>query len=201
MSIGMIVFLAAWATGASAILLLILEGIGVWRFSRRAFELGPVILRESRFLASPAVDPAPAEVFETDSGSFAFASADTCMFLARARRDAFRLRTPFPTRGFVRWQDADEACEVELRIPLSMTLFAVAWITGWTAGSAMVWAAGGGITAIGAMLAGWVLVASVVYYSLRFEIRHSRSVINELEDALAGRDSDDAEIVAEAARG
>jgi hypothetical protein len=201
MSVGMFIFLAAWATAATSLLLLVIEWLGVWRFSERAFQLGPVILRESRALPEPQADPAFAEPFETANGSFRLVRPDAFMFRCRVKRDALRLRTPFPTRGYVRWQD--DACQVEVRIPLSTTLFFAAWITAWTAGVAMVAAAGGStVTTSLFMLLGWAAIGVVVWASLRFERGLARDVIGELEDLLTGELDEglEAEALAEAAQ-
>jgi len=199
MSIGMIVFLAAWATGLTSLLLLVVEALGVWRFSQRAFQLGLIVARQSQPLPRATGDRTLGEPFETDSGSFKLVGPDTCMFRSRTRRDRFRLRTPFPTRGYVRWQAG--ASEVEVRVPLSTSLFFAAWLTGWTMGCTLTWLAGGGLLTGLALLLGWTFALGVVWYSLGLELRHAQNVIDELAAELAGGAEIELEEIAEAAGG
>jgi hypothetical protein len=159
----------------------IAEWIGVLRFSRWAYRLGPVVLRGQRNLPVP-----PAEIghtFGTEKGQFQLVEPDVCLFHPRTRW--LSVLDSFAVPGELRWRDGG-GVEVTGRVSLSTLVFLGAWAVGWAAAGYYVGFTGANqLAAWGIALCSPVTVAGAWFLLVPIEAARSNRVLDELEAGLA----------------
>jgi hypothetical protein len=185
------VFLIAWVVGVASWFLGLAESLGMWRFKPLAFRLGLVGLREDRVLPNPYGRLPVGEPFETQNGKFILTPQDGCLFRSRFQRFGFRLHTPFPMKGSVRW--VGDHAHIECRIPMFPMVFMAAWIVGWTTGLIMLIVSEGEGAGAAIGLAFFAIgvgaVVAMTALSIRFERGRAVKLVAELEarlNSLAG---------------
>lgn len=172
---------ASFAIAMIAAVTGVAEWIGVLRFSRWAYRVGPVVLRAERRLPVP-----PAEIghiFGTEKGQFMLVEPDVCLFHPRTRW--LSVLDAFAVAGQLRW-GGSRGVEVEGRVPISTMVFLWAWAVGWAAAGLYVGVTGGHqLVAWGIALCSPVTVAGAWYLLVPIEAARSNRVLDELEAGLA----------------
>jgi hypothetical protein len=187
--IGLVVFVAACGIGVLSWFFAIFEFVAVSRFAHFPFRFGKLVYFESEAIPLPAESIDMQKVIKTENGKFKFVTQKECLFFQKLKLWGFRLYTPFPLKGKIRWRNG--SAEIEGRIPLGTSLFLGAWVIGWTAGAAMLLNSGSAaffISAPGVFIVGWVFAGGVYFLSIPYEIRRAKSMVTELKEYLTRGD-------------
>ncbi len=188
--IGLIVFCAAWGIGVLSWFFILFESIAVHRFAYLPFGFGKLVYLESEAIPLPAESIHMQQVIKTENGKFKFVSQKECLFFQKIKWWGFRLHTPFPLKGKIRWRNG--IAEIEGRIPLGTSVFLGAWVIGWTAGALMLLGSDSAaffISALGVFIAGWVFAGGMYFLCVPYEIRRAKRIVTELKEYLSQPDS------------
>ena len=183
--IGLIIFVTAWGIGVLSWFIAIFELIAVSRFVYFPFGFGKLVYVESQAIPLPAESIYMQEVIKTENGKFKFVYEKECLFFQKLKWWSFRLYTPFPLKGKIRWRNG--IAEIEGRIPLGTSVFLGAWVIGWTAGALMVLGSNSAaffFGALGVFIVGWVFAGGMYFLSIPYEIRRAKSIVTELKEYL-----------------
>ena len=186
--IGFIVFCAAWVIGVLSWFFAIFESIAVSRFAHLPFGFGKLVYLESEAIPLPAESIRMQQVIKTENGKLKFVSQKECLFFPKFKWWGFRLYTPFPVKGKIRWRNG--MAEIEGRIPLGISVFLGAWVVGWTAGALMVLGSDSAafFISLGVFIAGWVFAGGMYFLCVPYEIRRAKTIVIELKEYLSQPD-------------
>ena len=181
--LGAAIFIVAWGFAALAMLYAAVEDIAVWRFARWPFELGPLILRMQAPLSEPRSVVAATDVITTTSGRWKVLGPELCLFRPHVPLFGRGVRTPYGLRATVRW-DRTQA-NIEGRLPLSSILMSATWLAAATIWCAIAWASPEFRTvAPVALLGSWAFVGILTWWSIWFEMRRARRIVEEFGRAF-----------------
>lgn len=188
--IAITVFMGAWVIGVASWFFGAYEFITLHLFIPSSFNFGKLALTASEQIPFDPFSIQQGAIIKTRNGKFKFVGRQECLFIEKFQLFAFRLHTPFPIKGKIRWTDG--SAKIEGRLPLGTTLFIVAWLVGWTAGAVGLYAQDASTYLDPAvllfsgifLLLGWGFAAGMYMLSVPHEIRRARSMVEELRAYL-----------------
>ena len=189
--IGFIVCLAVAGMGILSGYFAIFEFIAVRRFIYRFFGFGKLVYVESADLPLPVESMYLQQVIKTENGKFKFVNEKECLFFERLKLWPFRLHTPLPVKGKIRWRNG--MAEIEGRIHLGISLFIGSWFILWTAMAFMVLASDPAVffsaVGLGIFLFGWLIAGGLYFLSIPYAIRCTKNIVAEIKVYLTRGDS------------
>lgn len=155
------------------------EWIAMLRFSRWAFRIGYVVMRETRSWPGVSEDEwdtalaASDEVREVEPG----------VYLFRSESRGLSVLDAYVIKGTLRREGSE--VDIEGRVPFSTIAFVYSWVIGWT-GTTLYMAMSGqdALRALGlALLGPLALIATHVFW-IPMEVRRSRHIVDQFEHRL-----------------
>jgi hypothetical protein len=158
------------------------EWIGVLRFSPWAYRIGPIALRQTKWIAIPPADLN--EPFGTEKGEFILVEPDVCLFHPKTRWLA--ILDAFAVAATMTWDGESGEARVEGRAPLATTVFMVFWAIGWiAAGYYVVYTNGDPFVGWGVAASAPIALFGAWYALVPLEARRALRVLDELAEGLA----------------
>ncbi len=124
---------------------------------------------------------------ETMTGKFKFVNNWTCYFRPKwewkwlnLRR---QMRTPFPIRGKISWQEGE--AQIEGRLSLGTSVFFLCVLVGMTASCIDCWANGSFGCGLSLLIGSWVFIGGMVLFSIGYEDERAEKTVGELKKYFA----------------
>ena len=173
-------FIFACGVGVASWVLAAAESIGTLLLQSWAFRLGlrAIVIEEDSEWPSGLGTIAGRE---TERLKYRVLGDKRCLFRRRYRLFEFRWNTPLEIKGTVAWKDGK--LTTVGRYPFGVTVFALAWLVGWTAGG-ILGIFKGQIIGIPLVALGWVCVGGMLIHSRRIELRRFKDYAAEMKSAL-----------------
>lgn len=124
-------FLIAWIVGLAAWLLCMGEIGAIYLLRDIFFERGLIALRREVELSPPS-SPALGQSTRLNQSHIRFTNPTRAIFASRYTWS----HVGWPVKGVISWFGS--RAEVSVRHPLGLTIFILAWLTGWISGTAAV---------------------------------------------------------------
>ena len=174
-------FIIFWISCVLSWFFAIIEMICAYSFVNFFFKIGiPIIKRVDNIPISSNIIQ-PDNIYSCEEGKFKFITNNECLFIPKFKLfNFFRIRTPFPIRGRVKWDIpyADSYARIRGQIPLSSTIFFGSFLLGWTVG-------GISNADFKIILISWLFAILIVGLSFFVEIGRFGTMINELRELVS----------------
>jgi hypothetical protein len=177
--VGRVFFNGAWLVAIASWLYGLYEMVNMNRLNPSAFKRGIIILDKSDVIPIDPTNVAENQIQIGRIGKFKFITPKECLFSPRYR--FFTWRTPFPIKGRIQWHQG--VAKIEGRIPLSTTIFLVAWSVGWAVEGLMS-ASSDTLSGLGLAVLGVSIAAVLFLLSVPIELRRARAIIGDIKEYL-----------------
>ena len=175
-----VLFVAACCVGVASWLLAVLEGIGVLRLQDWVFRIGPVATVYQTGVACP-VGLSVVSAAETADIKYRVLEGHRCLFRRKFTLFEFRWNTPLELKGVISWTDG--TLTTSARYLLGVTLFFLAWLTGWTIGGIM-FVIKGQLMGLTFVALGWLVGLGMMAHSRSLELKRFSKYAAEVQAAL-----------------
>jgi hypothetical protein len=175
-----VLFVAACCVGVASWLLALLEGIAVLRLQDWAFRIGPVATVYETGVECP-IGLSVVSAAETAHVKYRVLEGRRCLFRRKFALFEFRWNTPLELKGVISW--ADGKLTTSARYLLGVTLFFLAWLTGWTIGGLM-FVIKGQIIGLAFIGLGWLVGLGMMAHSRSLELKRFGKYAAEVQAAL-----------------
>ncbi len=177
-----VLFVGACCVGVASWLLAFLEGIAVLRLQDWAFRIGPVATVYETGVECP-IGLSVVSAAETAHVKYRVLKGHRCLFRRKFTLFEFRWNTPLEMKGVISW--ADGTLTTKGRYLLGVTLFFLAWLTGWTMGGLM-FVIKGQLMGLPFVGFGWLFGLGMMAHSRFLELKRFGKYAAEVQSALRG---------------
>jgi hypothetical protein len=155
------------------------EWIAALQYSRWAYRIGPIVLRETRKLPDPSAESGASS--GTAGDEFRLVEPDVVLFRPRSR--GLSVFDAFAVKGTMRL--AGEDAVIEGRAPISTMIFVDSWSVGWIATTLYMSMTGQGVLkALGLSLLAPLSIVGARFFWVPMEVRRTSKMLDELEAQL-----------------